>query len=121
MEGSTSGKPTKDVMVTPYGSVAFTDSVALVYGEQVAALEYPQTPAGRRVSPEGLEAALASCPIAVVLDRVQERSSFDASHDWVMKPHDGLGGDRPVEAVEQGRVQAVLSLVEVDFPLPDQS
>jgi hypothetical protein len=102
-------EPHGDFLTIASGRVAFTDEVALVYAEELVAFEYDQVPL-RRVPEKDVETSLRSRPIAVVLDRLETRMSFDRSHQWVMEPHEGLEGLRPVEAVAQGRVSDVLAL-----------
>jgi hypothetical protein len=93
------------------GRVAFTKEVALVYAEELVAFEYDQVPP-QRVPRKDVTASLRSRPIAVVLDRLETRMSFDQSHRWVMEPHKRLKGLRPVEAIAKGRVKDVLTLVD---------
>jgi hypothetical protein len=98
----------------PWGEVESSSAAAYVLAEELVAFESDTLP-GRRVAPDQVDAALASRPIVVVLDRLEASMNFDQSHGWVMKPNGRLGGLRPVEAVAQGRVDDVLSIIE-DFP-----
>jgi len=99
----------------PWGEVESSSAVAYLIAEELVAFECDTLP-GQRVAPDQVEAALATRPIVVVLDRLETRMSFDESHGWVMKPHRDLGGLRPVEAVAHGRVHDVLSIIEASFP-----
>ncbi len=104
-------EPHGDFLTVESGRVAFTKEVALVYAEELVAFEYDRVPR-RRVADQDIEASLRSRPIAVVLDELETRMNFDQSHQWVMEPHEGLEGLRPVEAVAQGRVEDVLRMIE---------
>ena len=102
-------EPHGDFLTVASGRVAFTEEVALVFAEELVAFEYDQVPP-QRVPENNVETSLRSRPIAVVLDRLETKMSFDQSHQWVMEPHEDLEGLRPVEAVAQGRVNDVLAL-----------
>jgi hypothetical protein len=105
----------RDVTFGPWGEVELSSAVARVLAEEVVAGESVDS-AGKRVARDDLTAALRSRPIAVVLDELETRTSFEESHGWVMTPHSALGGLRPVEAVDHGRVEEVLALIHTSFP-----
>ena len=107
-------QPHGDFLTSASGRVAFTKEVALVHAEELVAFEYDQVPP-RRVAEPDVKASLRSRPIAVVLDELETRMSFDQSHQWVREPHRDLEGLRPVEAVARGRVEDVLKVIE-DLP-----
>jgi Protein of unknown function (DUF2384) len=85
-----------------------SSEVAFVLAEELAVGEHLR----RRVAPEDVQSVLATRPIMVVLDRLETRMSFDASHDWVMRPQPALSGVRPVDALAEGHVREVLAAVD---------
>ena len=114
MHGAEAGSG-RGMTAGPWGEVESSRAVAYILAEEMIAFECDTFP-GQRVKPDEIEAALATRPIVVVLDRLETRMSFDESHGWVMKPNQNLGGLRPVEAVAQGRVHDVLSIIDASFP-----
>jgi hypothetical protein len=90
------------------GPGALSAEVAFVLADELTASETHR----QRVAPSDVEATLATQPILVVLDRLEATMSFDASHDWVMRPQPALDGLRPVDALAGGHVGDVLSAIE---------
>jgi hypothetical protein len=105
----------RDMTAGPWGEVESSSAAAYLIAEELVSFACDTLP-GQRVAPDQVETALATRPIVVVLDRLETRMSFDESHGWVMKPHRDLGGLRPIEAVAQGRVHDVLSIIDASFP-----
>lgn len=89
--------------------------VAYVLAEELTAGE-GTTAARRRVAPDEFQTALTTHPIKVVLDRLEASMSFDASHDWVMRPHPDLDDVSPADAVTKGCVRDVLLVIDNSFP-----
>jgi hypothetical protein len=106
----------RGVMVGPWGEVAFSSATVRVLAEEVVAADREGGLAGRRVADGERAAALRLRPIAVVLDELEARMSFEDSHGWVMRPNAELGGVRPVEAVDDGRAEEVLELIRTQRP-----
>jgi hypothetical protein len=101
---------------SPRGPLGWLSAeVAFVLAEELTVGERPVAPR-RRVAPEDVQSVLATRPIKVVLDRLETRMSFDASHDWVMRPQPALDGVRPVDALAKGCVREVLSAIEQSPP-----
>jgi len=112
---STTSKHEPDAGAPQGPSGSLSAEVAFVLAEELTAGERPAV-LRRRVAPEDVQAVLATRPIKVVLDRLETWMSFDASHDWVMKPQPALDGVRPVDALANGCVREVLSAIEKSFP-----